>query len=81
MRELIVPSIVLLIAVTMLTTTTTTNTSHAMTDDNPLVADWEGPYGGVPPFDRVQIALFKPALEAAMTEQLAETDRSTNACS
>src|SRR5580765_8498826 len=43
--------------------------------ENPLLAKWEGPYGGVPPFDRVQIALFKPALEAAMAEQLAETDR------
>ena len=44
-------------------------------DPNPLLANWEGRYGGVPPFDRVQIALFKPALEEAMTEQLAETDR------
>ena len=47
----------------------------APTDPNPLLAKWEGPYGGVPPFDRVQIPLFKPALEAAMTEQLAEADR------
>src|SRR6185295_11315172 len=42
---------------------------------NPLLAKWEGPYGGVPPFDHVQISLFKPALEAAMTEQLAELDK------
>jgi peptidyl-dipeptidase Dcp len=45
------------------------------TDDNPLLAKWEGPYGGVPPFDRVQIALFKPALETAMAEQLKETEQ------
>ncbi len=54
---------------------------HAMnieTDDNPLLAKWEGPYGGVPPFDRVQVALFKPALEAAMAEQLAEIERIAN---
>ena len=44
------------------------------TNENPLLTKWEGPYGGVPPFDRVQIALFKPALEAAMAEQLAETE-------
>ena len=53
-------------------------TNNAMTDEttaNPLIAKWEGPYGGVPPFDRVQVALFKPAIEAAMTEQLAEIDR------
>ena len=47
------------------------------TDNNPLLAKWEGPYGGVPPFDRVQIALFKPALEAAMAEQLKEIDQIT----
>ena len=34
-------------------------------DTNPLLAKWLGPYGGVPPFDRVQVLLFKPALEAA----------------
>jgi len=45
------------------------------TPPNPLLAKWEGPYGGVPPFDRVQVADFKPALEAAMTENLAEIDR------
>lgn len=44
-------------------------------DPNPLLASWEGPYGGVPPFDRVQVALFKPALEAAMAENLSEIDR------
>src|SRR4030095_797199 len=74
MRDLIIRSIVLLIAVTMLANTTT-NTSQAVTDDNPLLAKWEGPYGGIPPFDRVQIPLFKPALEAAMAEQLAEVQR------
>ena len=71
MRELIVRSIVLLIAVTMLVNTTP-NTSHAASDENPLLANWEGPYGGVPPFDRVQIPLFKPALEAAIAERLTE---------
>ena len=76
MRDLIVRSIVLLIAVTMLANTTTT--TNAVTDDNPLLAKWEGPYGGIPPFDRVQIPLFKPALEAAMAEELAETQRIAN---
>jgi len=50
-------------------------TKLPVTEANPLLAKWEGPYGGVPPFDQVQIPLFKPALEAAMTEQLAEVDR------
>jgi len=41
---------------------------------NPLLALWVGPAGGVPPFDQVRVADFKPALEAAMTENLAEID-------
>jgi peptidyl-dipeptidase Dcp len=73
MRALIIRSLVLLVATTMIAINNTNN-SNAM-DENPLLAKWEGPYGGVPPFDRVQIPLFKPALEAAMAEQLAEIDR------
>lgn len=43
--------------------------------NNPLLPHWTGPYGGVPPFDKVKVEYFKPALEAAMDEQLAETQR------
>jgi peptidyl-dipeptidase Dcp len=42
---------------------------------NPLLAPWAGPYGGVPPFDKVEVAHFKPGLEAGMAEQLAEVDK------
>lgn len=42
---------------------------------NPLLIKWKGSYGGVPPFDKVKVADFKPALEAAMAENLAEIDR------
>jgi peptidyl-dipeptidase Dcp len=42
--------------------------------NNPLLAPWAGPAGGVPPFDRVCVADFKPALEAAMAENLTEID-------
>jgi len=42
---------------------------------NPLLPPWEGPYGGVPPFDRVEVGHFAPALESAMRGQLAEIDR------
>jgi peptidyl-dipeptidase Dcp len=66
MRALI--TLVLLVATVMI----------ANTEDNPLLAKWEGPYGGVPPFDRVQIPLFKPALEAGMTEELAEINKIAN---
>ena len=34
--------------------------------DNPLLAPWTGPYGGVPPFNKIQIKDFKPALTKGM---------------
>jgi peptidyl-dipeptidase Dcp len=46
--------------------------------DNPLLAPWTGPYEGVPPFDKVKVDQFTPALEAAMVEALAEADRIAN---
>jgi peptidyl-dipeptidase Dcp len=45
------------------------------TVQNPLLAPWTGPYGGVPAFDKVKVEHFRPALEAAMAEQLAEVDK------
>ena len=36
---------------------------------NPLLAPWSGPFGGTPPFDKVRVEQFKPALEAAMAEE------------
>lgn len=45
---------------------------------NPLLAEWAGPYGGVPPFDKVKVADFEPALEAAMAENLAEIETIAN---
>ena len=46
--------------------------------DNPLLSEWAGPFGGVPPFDKVKVSDFKPALEAAMAENLAEIDKIAN---
>ena len=45
---------------------------------NPLTEKWEGPYGGIPPFDKVKVSDFKPALEAAMAENLKEIDAIAN---
>jgi peptidyl-dipeptidase Dcp len=90
MREIIIRSIVLLATASVITASLLSpmNKSNAMNadadnlatvasadDQNPLLAKWEGPYGGVPPFDRVKVAQFKPALEAGMTENLAEVER------
>jgi peptidyl-dipeptidase Dcp len=41
---------------------------------NPLLAEYEGPYGGVPAFDKMDLADLKPALEKGMALNLAEID-------
>jgi len=41
---------------------------------NPLLAKWEGPYGGFPLFSAFKVEHFKPALEAGMAEQAKEID-------
>lgn len=41
---------------------------------NPLLAEYEGPYGGVPAFDKMDLADLKPALENGMALNLAEID-------
>ncbi|HEU5186501.1 MAG TPA: M3 family metallopeptidase, partial [Gemmatimonadaceae bacterium] len=46
--------------------------------ENPLVHPWSGAYGGVPPFDKVAVADFEPALEAAMNHNLAEIHKIAN---
>jgi peptidyl-dipeptidase Dcp len=40
--------------------------------DNPVLAPWGGPRGGVPPFDRIKADQFIQALAAAMDEKRAE---------
>src|SRR6185369_12094818 len=47
-------------------------------EPNPLLAEWTGPYGGIPRFDLVKIEYFKPALETAMAEQLSEVEKIAN---
>ena len=62
-------------ALLFMTVTQTDSSGAEAADSNPLMQEWGGPYGGVPPFDKVKIADFKPALEAAMAENLAEVDK------
>lgn len=41
---------------------------------NGLLAKWNGPYGGVPSFETMDLADLKPALQAGMARHL-ESDR------
>jgi peptidyl-dipeptidase Dcp len=46
--------------------------------NNPLIAQWEGPYGGVPAFDEMSLAYLKPALEEGMRLNLIEVEAIAN---
>jgi peptidyl-dipeptidase Dcp len=41
---------------------------------NPLLAKWTGPYGGVAPFDKIKPEHFKPAITASMAEYRRDID-------
>lgn len=41
---------------------------------NPLLADWAGPYGGTPAFDKMRVDDLEPALRGAIKRHLAELD-------
>jgi peptidyl-dipeptidase Dcp len=41
---------------------------------NPLLAEWTGPYGGVPAFDQLDLAALEPAMDIAIRDHLAELD-------
>jgi peptidyl-dipeptidase Dcp len=43
-----------------------------------MLAPFTGPHGGQLPFDKVKVSAFKPALEKAMRENLAEVDAIAN---
>ncbi|MCS6874543.1 MAG: M3 family metallopeptidase [Pyrinomonadaceae bacterium] len=47
-------------------------------NENPLLAEWKGDFGGVPPFDRIKVEHFKPALEKAMADALQEIETIAN---
>jgi peptidyl-dipeptidase Dcp len=47
-------------------------TAEAPAADNPLLADWTGPFEGVPPWDEMRPEHFSGAFEVAMAEMRAE---------
>jgi len=57
---------------------TTEQTAAPASETNILLAEWTGPYGGVPAFDKMDIADSKAAMEIAMARNLAELDAIAN---
>ena len=65
----------LLAAALILSCSTAPETVTPDSADNPLLEPWQGPFGGVPAFDQLDLENLEPALESAMAENLAEVDQ------
>lgn len=59
-------------------TSTTTAAAQEQAITNVLEQEFKGPYGGVPAFDKMDLADLKPALEDAMARNLAEVEAIAN---
>jgi peptidyl-dipeptidase Dcp len=77
-RRLLTSAIVVTVAVLIAGSFNSRAGSANTADPNPLLSEWTGPFGGLPPFDQVKVEYFKPALEAAMAENLSEIDKIAN---
>lgn len=53
---------------------TTSTASAPTTMTTPLLEKWTGSFGGLPPFAKVKVDLFAPAISAAMDEQRREVE-------
>ena len=76
-------STTLLTGCATMTDTATTDTAPPAAEapkpaGNALTATWTGPYGGVPPWDKMQPDLFPAAFEAGMAEVKAEVEAIIN---
>ncbi|MBP6702774.1 MAG: M3 family metallopeptidase [Vicinamibacteria bacterium] len=78
--------LVALVSATTLATTSSSQTTNmnvktgSTTDGsgNVLLAEWTGPYGGVPAFDKMDLSALKPALEIGMARNLSEIEAIAN---
>jgi peptidyl-dipeptidase Dcp len=71
-------STALILALTAACGEQTSNYEMTNVTDNALLAEWTGPYGGVPAFDKMDLADVTPALEKGMELELAEIDAIAN---
>ncbi|NDK55272.1 M3 family metallopeptidase [Pontibacter fetidus] len=85
MRTGKVTGLAAVLALASCTSTTTQQSQQTPTameqkkaETNPLLKEWTGPYGGVPAFDKMNLADLKPAMERGMELQLAEIEKIAN---
>ena len=65
----------LLVCIHILSTSCTNSTTG---QDNTLLQEWTGPYGGVPAFDKMEVADIQSAVEYGMEENLKEIEAIAN---
>ena len=65
----------LLVCIHILSTSCTNSTTD---QDNILLQEWTGPYGGVPAFDKMEVADIQSAVEYGMEENLKEIEAIAN---
>jgi peptidyl-dipeptidase Dcp len=63
---------------TSCTEESSTESTETQKEENILLRPWEGPYGGVPAFDRMRVEDVKPAMLRAMELNLEEIDSIAN---
>ena len=68
-------SYLLLVCILILSTSCTNSTTG---QDNILLQEWTGPYGGVPAFDKMEVADIQSAVEYGMEENLKEIEAIAN---
>lgn len=73
MRKILISTTVIFLSVVGCQPTDSGKTMN----DNPLLAEWDTPFG-VPPFDQIKNEHYLPAFEQAMTENKAEIDAIVN---
>lgn len=53
-------------------------TAAAQSQENPLLAEWTGPFGGVPAFDKMDLKYVPEAFDVAIAENLADYEKIAN---
>jgi peptidyl-dipeptidase Dcp len=76
--KILLPVSILALAVVLVGCTPPKQEEAAKISDNVLLQEWTGPYGGLPAFDKMNLADLKPAMEEGMAINLAEIDEIAN---
>jgi peptidyl-dipeptidase Dcp len=78
MKKYMLPLYIGIIALVITGCSDTKKNEKETAMNNPLLAEWTGPYSGTPAFDKMQISDLQQAMEYAMEKHLEEIDAIAN---